>query len=172
MICNPVSTIQGLSLPCACMCVWLLKSDYFSVWRSITKVLFLLLLVFCSSELKGITSSLFCFFWRLNFKKHPGTNLHKLDFVLIRVTWNHPPPPHPAKKDTSWKKGKLNYESANVPPEVTAHGGNSSLSFQHQHLSSRSKSFLWLNIKRRQWCQGESNQRSIFGLQETLFAVR
>lgn len=70
------------------------------------------------------------------------------------------------KKD-SWKKDRLNYETADVPPEVTAHGGNSSLSFQHQHLSGRSKSFLRLNIKWRQWCQGESNQWSIFGLQET-----
>lgn len=60
------------------------------------------------------------------------------------------------------EKWRLNYESADIPPEVTAHWGNSSLSFQHQHLSSRSESFLWLNIKRRQWCQGESNQWSIF----------
>lgn len=36
----------------------------------------------------------------LNFETYRGTNLPKVDLVLIRVTWNQPPLLHPAKKDT------------------------------------------------------------------------
>lgn len=101
-------------------------------------------------------------------KKWVWTNLPRLGFILISHLESSSSTASCPKRQVWGKKRrrKLNYEGVNVPPEVTAHGGNSSLSFQHQHLSSRSRSFLWLNIKRRHWCQGESNQWSVFGLQQ------
>lgn len=153
--------MQGLSLHACVSGSWSLT---LSVWSHL-KVLFLLQSLYFVPE-NWAWQPPFLFSGCSNFKNIRDPSCSNFIFYWLEspgIICLHCILP---KKD-SWKKDRLNYETADVPPEVTAHGGNSSLSFQHQHLSGRSKSFLRLNIKWRQWCQGESNQWSIFGLQET-----
>lgn len=160
MICNRVSTVRSLSLH-ACASRNLTLPVFEVTWRCCFCFVFvpenwLWQLTFFGVWILKNTREPTCPNLILYWLESPGIiHLHCILPKRIQVE----------------KKGRINYEIANLPPEVTAHGGNSSLSSQHQHLSSRSKSFLWLNIEKRQWCQGESNQWSIFGLQQTLFAV-
>lgn len=67
---------------------------------------------------------------------------------------------HPAKRDlTLEKKGGKDWimKLPTLPPEVIAHGSNSSLSSRHHHLPGRSRIFLWLDMEKRRRCQGESD---------------